>query len=120
MENTVKTNLLEVTEATLEEHGAVSEQTAIAMLEGVIDAFDANIGASVTGIAGPGGGSAEKPVGTVWLVIGNKESFVTYGLCLPLERVAFQKRISQVIFDLLRRKLQGLEMQPDYLKRYRA
>lgn len=116
--NQAKRQLLGVSEQVLIEHGAVSEPTAIAMLQGATNAFNADIAASVTGIAGPGGGSVEKPVGTVWVAIGNTENYTTYGLCLPLERSQFQQRISQVIFDLIRRRLLGLEPWPEYLRRY--
>lgn len=63
--NNVKMKLLGVREETLDTFGAVSEETARQMAEGVRAATGADIGVSVTGIAGPGGGSAEKPVGTV-------------------------------------------------------
>ena len=65
-DNAVKIGQLGVDESTIEEHGAVSEQTARAMATGVVKALGVDIGVSVTGIAGPSGGSAEKPVGTVW------------------------------------------------------
>ncbi len=65
--NTLKTTLLGVTPALLETHGAVSEAVVCAMVQGVLKATDADCAVAVTGIAGPGGGSADKPVGTVWI-----------------------------------------------------
>ncbi|MBI5486905.1 MAG: CinA family nicotinamide mononucleotide deamidase-related protein [Deltaproteobacteria bacterium] len=72
--NEVKTKLLGVPEALLAEHGAVSEQCAGAMAEGARRATGADVGASITGIAGPDGGSPDKPVG-----------LVCFGLALPAE-----------------------------------
>ncbi|AZZ97039.1 nicotinamide-nucleotide amidohydrolase family protein [Pseudoalteromonas sp. R3] len=64
--NDAKTELLGVARKTLEEFGAVSEQTVYEMAQGAADAAQADIAIAVSGIAGPGGGSPEKPVGTVW------------------------------------------------------
>ena len=64
--NGAKTDLLAVDAALLERHGAVSEPVAVAMAVGAARRANAQFSVAVTGIAGPGGGSAEKPVGTVW------------------------------------------------------
>jgi competence/damage-inducible protein CinA-like protein len=67
--NEAKVKFLGVKPATLEKYGAVSEQTALEMSQGIREHTGAALGLAVTGIAGPGGGSPEKPVGTVWLSI---------------------------------------------------
>jgi nicotinamide-nucleotide amidase len=61
-----KQRLLGVQPATLERHGAVSEQVVEEMARGVLQQSDADLGLAVSGVAGPGGGSEDKPVGTVW------------------------------------------------------
>lgn len=71
--NEVKTKQLGVNPETLEKHGAVSEETAIEMARGVRKKLGTDIGFSSTGIAGPSGGSEEKPVGTIWLAFSSKE-----------------------------------------------
>ncbi len=63
--NTAKTQMLGVEANLIRQHGAVSEQVAAAMVQGVMQNSDVDLAVSITGIAGPGGGTAEKPVGTV-------------------------------------------------------
>lgn len=65
--NAAKTELLGVPAALIAQHGAVSEAVVRAMVEGAVAHSHAQVAVAVTGIAGPGGGSADKPVGTVWL-----------------------------------------------------
>ena len=72
--NEAKQNLLGVKEETLREFGAVSEQTAREMVLGAIKAAEADMAVATTGIAGPGGGTEEKPVGLVYIACGNKDS----------------------------------------------
>ncbi len=67
--NSAKVKLLEVKEDTLSDAGAVSEEVARQMSQGVRDKLDSDISVSITGIAGPDGGSEEKPVGTVWFAV---------------------------------------------------
>ena len=70
--NEAKVKLVGVSEETLKAHGAVSEQTAAEMARGVREALGTDIGISTTGIAGPGGGTPEKPVGTIYVGISSK------------------------------------------------
>lgn len=72
--NGVKEKLLGVPHETLEAYGAVSEETARAMAEGIVRASGADIGVGITGIAGPGGGTAEKPVGLVYIALSDGKS----------------------------------------------
>ncbi len=68
--NQMKQSLLGVKEKTLTQFGAVSRETALEMLEGVLARTVADVALAVTGIAGPTGGTAEKPVGTIWVAVG--------------------------------------------------
>jgi nicotinamide-nucleotide amidase len=68
-----KERLLNVRHATLYEYGAVSEETAIEMARGARRALGADIGLAVTGIAGPGGGLPDKPVGTTWVAVSTRD-----------------------------------------------
>jgi nicotinamide-nucleotide amidase len=70
--NDLKINLLGVKTQTLDEHGAVSEETVREMIPGALNATGADIAVAISGIAGPGGGSPKKPVGTIWVAVGNK------------------------------------------------
>jgi nicotinamide-nucleotide amidase len=65
--NAAKQTLLGVAQQTLDRHGAVSRETALEMVAGALQRFGASVAVAVTGIAGPGGGSPGKPVGTVWM-----------------------------------------------------
>jgi nicotinamide-nucleotide amidase len=68
--NAAKSDLLGVPAALIAQHGAVSEEVARAMAEGALTRSKAQVSVSVTGVAGPGGGSVNKPVGTVWMAVG--------------------------------------------------
>ena len=75
--NSAKMNLLNVKQSTLDTHGAVSQQVVEEMAKGAIDAFGTDCAISVSGIAGPDGGTEEKPVGTVWICTICKDSVVS-------------------------------------------
>jgi len=74
--NQAKMNLLGVQQATLETHGAVSQSVVKEMVLGLLDRSNANLGVSISGIAGPAGGTKEKPVGTVWIAWARPGVFV--------------------------------------------
>ena len=72
-----KVDVLKVKNSTLEQFGAVSEETVIEMQKGVLNVVDSDVSISVSGIAGPGGGTDDKPVGTIWLACGNSDKYFT-------------------------------------------
>ena len=74
--NEAKKHFLKVPDGILLDHGAVSENTVLAMQQGIFMETRADAGISVSGIAGPGGGSEDKPVGTVWIAVGLRNQMV--------------------------------------------
>jgi nicotinamide-nucleotide amidase len=115
--NRIKTELLQVKKATLEKHGAVSESVVIEMAKGALKASDSDWVVSVSGIAGPGGGSDNKPVGTVWICWGSKHTLKTQCLVYPTNRVNFQRFIANVGLDLIRREILEIKEDPSYFSR---
>jgi competence/damage-inducible protein CinA-like protein len=89
----------------LERHGAVSEEVACRMAEGVRQAFGADVGLGVTGIAGPGGGSADKPVGTVWYAVAIDGETRAEHRRFSGEREAVRERSAQACLALVHRML---------------
>ncbi|WP_439107364.1 CinA family nicotinamide mononucleotide deamidase-related protein [Congregibacter sp.] len=117
--NALKQSVLGVQASTLESEGAVSEATVKEMVSGALDASGADLAVAVSGIAGPGGGSAEKPVGTVWLAWGDRQRVETVCLCWPVERVLFQTMVAAAALDVLRRRLAGIDKQSSYFDQRR-
>ena len=101
----IKTAALKVPLETLEAHGAVSEETVRAMAEGAQRLFAVDCTIAVTGIAGPGGGSPEKPVGTVWLAARVHTTTRALKRVFPGDRDEIRRRAAQAGLDLLRRLL---------------
>lgn len=105
--NEAKAQLLGVSEDSLAKFGAVSEEVCREMAAGALVKSGADLAVSVTGIAGPGGGSEEKPVGTVFIGIAERGKEVTVTKkCHPRGRKSFKEQVSQVALDLLRRRVQ--------------
>ena len=106
--NEAKTGQLHVPAEMIATHGAVSEEVARAMAEGALAASSADLAVSVTGIAGPSGGTEEKPVGTAWLALAAKGSAtIALKVYHPRNRKDFKQAVSQSALDLVRRKLVG-------------
>ena len=102
--NEAKVELLGVPAALIQEHGAVSEPVAAAMAEGIRDRARVNVGVAITGIAGPGGGSAEKPVGTVCIAVAGATTRVRT-FRFPGGRDMVKAMSANWAIDLLRRSL---------------
>lgn len=106
--NAAKTSLLSVREDSLARHGAVSEEVCREMVEGALSQSGADIAVAVTGIAGPDGGSDEKPVGTVYIGIAQKgKDTRVLKQCHPRARKSFKRQVSQVALDQVRRSAIG-------------
>ena len=104
----VKTELVGVDPGLIERHGAVSAEVAEAMAEGALARFAADVAVAITGVAGPGGGSEEKPVGTVcWSVRSAESAALTRQVRLPGDRADVRDRSTTVGMHLLRRLLRG-------------
>jgi nicotinamide-nucleotide amidase len=101
----IKTNELGVSEAVLAAHGAVSPETAAAMTAGVRERLGVGVGVSVTGVAGPGGGTPEKPVGLVYLHAASPDGELAAELNVPSDRETVRLRAAVAALHLLRRLL---------------
>jgi nicotinamide-nucleotide amidase len=108
--NESKTNLLDVDAKLIEEHGAVSPQVAAAMADGALERFNADVACAVTGVAGPDGGTEEKPVGYVCFSAKTKEGDVlARDPVLPGSRTDVRERSVVVALHLVRYLLEGRE-----------
>lgn len=107
--NAAKQKLLGVRASTLDAHGAVSEAVVREMAEGCLNAAGADHALAVTGVAGPTGGTAEKPVGTVWLALASRGlPTEARKLFFPGARDRFKLLTSQAALEMLRRRLLGI------------
>ena len=108
--NESKVRLLGVDQAVLDDKGAVSEEVARQMAEGARDQFGVDYGLALSGIAGPGGGSDEKPVGTLYMALATKDETICHRFKLVDKRNLFKLIASTFALDWLRRSLLGLEL----------
>ena len=90
--NQMKTKLLNIDSEIIEINGAVSEIVATKMAKNILDVLEADISIAVTGIAGPGGGSKDKPVGLVWIAIGNKNLTITEKFLFSGNRLGIRQK----------------------------
>ncbi len=100
--NEIKVNELGVREQTVKDHGAVSEETVSEMAQGVRKKFGTDLGIATSGIAGPDGGTPEKPVGTVWIAYADADKTVTRKLKLSRDRIINMKMSSILALNLVR------------------
>jgi nicotinamide-nucleotide amidase len=107
--NSVKAGVLGVAEEALQRHGAVSEPVATAMAVGVRRLLGAEVGVGITGVAGPGGGTDEKPVGTVWYAVDVGGSVEARGERFPGDREAVRERAAQAALFLLLKSLERVK-----------
>jgi len=103
--NRLKTELADVDAALIAKHGAVSREVAIALAEGIRERCGATIGLGVTGIAGPGGGTEEKPVGLVHLAVSDADGTDTVEKRFSSDRAGVRFYASQQALDMVRRRL---------------
>jgi nicotinamide-nucleotide amidase len=104
--NEAKVRLLGVSRGTLEKYGAVSSETVIEMALGVRIALQADLGISVSGIAGPSGGTPEKPVGTVWIGLCSAQDVFSRHYLWSGNRLEVKKQSAQAALNLLVEYLQ--------------
>jgi len=109
--NSAKEAVLGVSSELLLEHGAVSPEVAAAMAEGALRVAGADVAVSITGVAGPDGGTEDKPVGTVWFGLARKgEPTITKHRKLPWERARVQTLAAYFALELIRRAALGRDL----------
>jgi nicotinamide-nucleotide amidase len=106
-DNRVKRNLLDVGDVLLERDGAVSEAAAVAMAGGVRRRLQADVALATTGIAGPSGGSPERPVGTVWFALDDRDGPRTWKVQFRGDRAAVQARATTAGLGIIWRRCHG-------------
>lgn len=116
--NEAKAALLGVSEQTIAQEGAVSEPVVRAMAEGVRERFGSDFGVATSGISGPDGGTAEKPVGLVWIALATREGTHADSFVFQVDRSRHRRLTAQVALDWIRRSLLGAELVgPSLLRR---
>ena len=115
--NEAKISQLGVSSRDIEEKGAVCKEVALQMARGVAERYGADIGISTTGIAGPGGGTEEKPVGTVWIGFWSNEQHFAMKARFTNDRLINKERSSAVALETIRRCILGIDKMPYGLKK---
>ncbi|MEQ8525880.1 competence/damage-inducible protein A [Gracilimonas sp.] len=116
--NHVKVKQVGVSQQSLDSVGAVSKEVALQMAKGVAKTLGTEIGISTTGIAGPGGGTEEKPVGTVWMgFYQNEGEHFAIKAMFTKDRLINKERTKMVLLEITRRVLKGIETMPYDLKK---
>jgi nicotinamide-nucleotide amidase len=110
--NEAKMQLLGVPESTLLAHGAVSAETACAMADGVRERFKSSLAVSITGIAGPDGGTTVKPVGTFYIGLSTPDSTRAFHCFTAASRTLVRRFAAFTALDIIRRHVQGYELRP--------
>lgn len=105
--NSVKENVLEIPEIDLKNHGAVSQTVAEKMSRNVRELLNCTFSVSITGVAGPGGGTQDKPVGTVWFGISGLKFVKTEKKLFTGDRTQVQESAANYALDLLIREIKG-------------
>lgn len=103
--NEIKTSFLDIPEEAILKYGAVSENSVIKMAEAVRLKMNASIGVAVSGIAGPGGGTPDKPVGTVWMAYSDSEKTVTKKLIFSTKREVNIRMAAYSLLDMVRKSI---------------
>lgn len=116
--NDIKINQLGVSRDVLESAGAVSKEVALQMAKGVAECLNADIGISTTGIAGPGGGSKEKPVGTVWMGFWISGAHFALEARFTNDRLINKERTAAVALETVRRSILNIDEMPYGLNRH--
>ena len=118
--NAIKQSVLGVNAQTLADNGAVSEDVVREMAFGALQRSGADYAIAVSGIAGPDGGTEDKPVGTVWLAWGDRHNLRTRCLVWPVDRILFQTMLAAAGLDMMRRCLLGIDAEPRYFAQRQA
>ena len=105
--NEIKTGLLDVNPLTIEKYGAVSKETVIEMANGVLKKMKTDYAIAVSGIAGPDGGSIEKPIGTIWIAVGNNKSIITEKFLHGEDRGRNIRKAALSALNMLRKVIQS-------------
>jgi nicotinamide-nucleotide amidase len=103
--NELKTAFADVPPALIEKHGAVSREVAIALAEGIRKRCGATFGLGITGVAGPAGGTTEKPVGLVFHALASEQDSEVIERKFPGDRERVRRFASQTALDMVRRKV---------------